>query len=132
MNTNSKRIQRVGYVLIVLVALVLILAGICKILDVGAEDMLEGLEKAGLSEYRTLISLTSLFCGVLLLIPAVRNFGLLMASAYWGGAIVCHLTYDDSVLMPASFLGVLWIGAAMCAASDSRLATGDDTKSCNS
>ena len=87
-------------------------------LNIGAEDMIEGLEKAGLIEYQTLISITSLLCGILLLIPPIWKFGLLMSSAYWGGAIVCHLTYDDSVLMPAVFLGLLWLGAGLLVAFD--------------
>lgn len=101
-----------------MVAVVLILACICKLLDVGAEDMIEGLEKAGLSDYVTLISLSSLICGLLLLIPPFWKLGLLMSSAYWGGAIVAHLTYDDSVLMPAIFLGLLWVGAGLELASE--------------
>ena len=72
--------------------------------------MVEGLEKARLIQHLSLISLTAIVCGVLLLIPYTRPFGILAASAYWGGAIVAHLTYNDSVILPASFQAILWVG----------------------
>ena len=103
----------VGRVLIILVAAVLILAGVLKIANLGADDMLEGLEKANLLQHKTLISAAAIVCGVLLLIPPVWKFGLVMSSSYWGGAIVAHLTYNDSVVMPAAFLLVMWAGAGL-------------------
>ena len=102
----------VGHILVALVATVLILAGLLKVVNIGAEDMLEGLEKARLMQHKTLISITAIVCGVLLLIPRTRWIGVLMATAYWGGAIVAHLTYNDSILLPAAFLAILWVGAA--------------------
>jgi hypothetical protein len=99
--------------LLALVAFILVLAGSLKIANVGAEDMLEGLEKAQLIQHKTLISITAIFSGILLLIPFTRWFGVLMATAYWGGAIVAHLTYNDAIALPAAFLVVLWMGAAL-------------------
>lgn len=117
---NSPTVRRIaGRVVVSLVGVVLILAGLLKFLNLGAEDMLEGLEKASLLQHRTLISSTAIVCGVLLLLPPVWKFGLLMASSYWGGAIVAHLTYNDSVLMPAVFLIVMWLGAALLASGES-------------
>ena len=101
---------RVSKTLILLVALVLILAGVLKLINVGAEDMLEGLQKAHLSQHQQWISLTAILCGVLLVIPGTERLGWLMATAYWGGAIVAHMTYNDSILMPAAFLCLLWGG----------------------
>ena len=92
-----------------LIAIVLLLAGILKLANVGAKDMVEGLEKAHLLQHRTLISVTAISCGALLLIPFTRLLGFLAATAYWGGAIVAHLSYNDSALMPAVFLGFMWL-----------------------
>lgn len=113
-NPQSKAALRIaGRVLVSLVAVVLILAGVLKLANLGAEDMVEGLKKANLFQHKTMISLAAIVCGVLLLIPPVWKFGLLMASSYWGGAIVAHMTYNDSVAMPAAFLLVMWLGAGL-------------------
>lgn len=109
----NKNASRSGLGLIGLVAVVLILAGILKLIHVGADDMLEGLKKAHLDQHTTLISCMAIVCGGLLLLPRIRLFAWLMAISYWGGAIVAHLTYDDSVVMPASFLAVLWLGVGL-------------------
>jgi hypothetical protein len=106
----SKSSRTTGRYILRAVAIALILAGGLKLLNYGAEDMIEGLQKANLIQHVTLISVTAIVCGILLLIPRTAIFGLLMSSAYWGGAIVAHLTYDDSIVMPGSFLGLLWVG----------------------
>jgi hypothetical protein len=107
---QSERPRTVGRLMLRTVALVLILAGGLKLAELGAEDMVEGLKKAKLIQHVTLISVTAIVCGTLLLIPRTAALGLLMSTAYWGGAIVAHLTYDDSVVMPAVFLSLLWAG----------------------
>ena len=111
---NKNRLFKIaGHVLICLVGVVLILAGALKIINVGADDMLEGLANARLMQHKTLISVTAIVCGLLLLVPRIWPLGVLMATAYWGGAIVAHMTYNDSVIMPASFLGLLWVGVGL-------------------
>lgn len=110
---SRSKLNLASNILYCLVAIVLILAGALKLVGVGAEDMVEGLEKAHLIQHLQLISLTAIVCGVLLLIPVSRQFGLLMSTAYWGGAIVAHLTYNDAVIMPAAFLALLWLGALL-------------------
>ena len=107
---TSKLATRIGWGITGVVGSILILAGALKLANLGADDMLEGLSKANLIQHKTLISVTAIVCGVLLLIPKTYPFGLLMTTAYWGGAIVAHLTYNDSVLMPAAFLVMTWVG----------------------
>lgn len=107
---HNERAGNVGRLMVRTVALVLILAGGLKLAELGAEDMVEGLKKAHLIQHVTLISVTAIVCGMLLLISRTAALGLLMSTAYWGGAIVAHLTYDDSIVMPAAFLALLWAG----------------------
>ena len=104
---------KIGTILVGVVAVVLLLAGFLKLINVGADDMVEGLQKANLGQHQTLISWVAILCGILLWIGPIRVFAVLMASAYWGGAMVAHLTYNDSVVMPAAFLVMLWIGFAL-------------------
>lgn len=110
---KAATVRRVAHVLLSLVAIVLLLAGTLKLIGAGAEDMTEGLEKAHLIQHLQLISVTAIVCGTLLIVPATRELGILMATAYWGGAIVAHLTYNDSVVMPAAFLVLLWAGVLL-------------------
>lgn len=112
-SVNEKNLRLASAIAICIVGVILILAGSLKLIGVGAEDMIEGLEKARLIQHVNLISLTAIICGLALLIPQTRAFGVLLATAYWGGAIVAHLTYDDSIAMPATFLGVLWLGVLL-------------------
>lgn len=115
---QSKQARTAGRYMVRAVALMLMLAGALKLAGLGAEDMVEGLNKANLIQHLTLISVTAIVCGSLLLIPRTRPFGLLMSTAYWGGAIVAHLTYNDSVIMPAGILTTLWIGHWLSAQAD--------------
>lgn len=110
---NPVRLRLAGQIILGAVAAVLILAGVFKLMDMGAEDMIEGLKKASLLQHKTTISITAIVCGALLFVPYTRWFGVLMSTAYWGGAIVAHMTYNDSIVMPAVFLGVMWAGAAI-------------------
>ena len=110
---NKRHYRIAGRALVGMVGAVLVLAGVLKLVNVGADDMVEGLEKANLLQHKTLISVTAIVCGCLLLIPKIWPFGVLMATAYWGGAIVAHLTYNDSVIMPAAFLTLQWLGVGI-------------------
>ena len=104
---KKSKTKIISNILIGVVAVVLILAGTLKLGGIGAEDMVEGLEKARLIQHLTLVSILSIACGILLLIPMTKRLGFLMASSYWGGAIVAHLTYNDSVTMPATSSSML-------------------------
>ena len=84
---KKSKTKIISNILIGVVAVVLILAGTLKLGGIGAEDMVQGLEKARLIQHLTLVSILSIACGILLLIPMTKRLGFLMASSYWGGAI---------------------------------------------
>ncbi|MCP4787349.1 MAG: hypothetical protein GY903_01480 [Fuerstiella sp.] len=125
---QSKRARIAGRLMVRTVALIMVLAGGLKLAGLGAEDMVEGLEKANLIQHLTLISVTAIVCGSMLLIPRARTVGLSMSSAYWGGAIVAHLTYNDSVLMPAGILTMLWMGQWLVAQAGADVTEDDDAE----
>ena len=105
------KLKLIGRSILIFSGTILFLAGFLKLINFGAEEMIEGLENANLLKYRIPISVLSVFIGILLVMPKLSTIGILFATAYWGGAIVAHLTYDDSFLMPAVFLGFIWVGA---------------------
>lgn len=59
----------------------------------------------------TVVACLEVLSALLYLIPRTRAAGLLVVSAFFGGAIATHMQHDQSVLVPAAFLGLLWLGA---------------------
>src|SRR5205814_5181067 len=51
-----------------------------------------------------LIAILEILSAVLFLIPVTRSFGLLMVSAYMGGAIATHVGHDQPFIQPAMVL----------------------------
>jgi hypothetical protein len=48
---------------------------------------------------------------VIFLIPLTRSAGLLLVSAYLGGAIATHLQHDLPLIQPSFVLLLIWLGA---------------------
>jgi hypothetical protein len=59
----------------------------------------------------TMIAILELACALLYLLPFTRSAGVLMVSAYMGGAVATHVQHDHSFLQPAIVLAILWFGA---------------------
>src|SRR5438552_11633423 len=56
------------------------------------------------------IAMLEILSAVLFLIPVTRSFGLLMVSAYMGGAIATHVGHDQPFIQPAMVLVIFWLG----------------------
>jgi hypothetical protein len=101
-----------GWLLTGLVALALIGAGQGKLLGTAPPEIFEQLASAGLTEETKLIGVGAILTALALLVPHTLSIGVLLASAYWGGAILVHMgPADDSYLVPAVLLIVTWAGA---------------------
>lgn len=59
----------------------------------------------------TLVAVLEILSALLFLIPPTRSAGLLMVSAYMGGAVATHVQHGELSLQPALFLALLWLGA---------------------
>jgi hypothetical protein len=106
---NSERARRIiGNSLIVFGDFALIASAIGKL--VGAPKMVEGLNRFGFEGKVHWLGALELLCAMLFLIPASRLFGLLMVSAFMGGAIATHLQHADSAISPGVILAILWSG----------------------
>ena len=117
----------IGSRVISVCALVLVASSLLKFAHPGA--VLTYLSSMGFEDMDVyLIAVIELTTAVLLLIPRTRGIGLLLASAYLGGAVAAHLaihrftTNDPFVafmamhthigtLEPGVLLGALWFGA---------------------
>ena len=114
MQTNSsspsKKRRITGTVVIVLGAVMLIGSAVAKfahVPQVVAQLGAMGFDGSKLMFIRTLEILSA----ALFLIPATRSIGLLMVSAYMGGAIATHVVHDQPAIQPAFVLAIFWLGA---------------------
>jgi hypothetical protein len=58
-----------------------------------------------------IIATLEILSALLFLFPRTRSLGLLLVSAYLGGAIATHFGHNESVLPPALILALFWTGA---------------------
>ena len=56
-----------------------------------------------------LIAALELASGVLFIVPRTRSAGLVLASAYMGGAIAAHMGHGESIAQPALVLAFIWL-----------------------
>ena len=56
------------------------------------------------------IAVLEIISALLFAYPRTRPFGLLMVSAYLGGAIAAHVGHDQTGLQPAIVLALIWLG----------------------
>ncbi len=111
----SKYRHTAGRILMVLVAVIMLLAGSGKLFGFAPEMVVEQLEGFGLGNDLFLIGLAEVVSAILLLIPATSSLGILMTTAFWGGAIVAHMAGDDyaGTAVPVVLLALTWAGALL-------------------
>ena len=97
----------VGWVLHVLIAGIMILAGSPKVLGMFPPEMPAQL---GLSVPLQVIGAGELATAILLLIPRTSSLGVLLASSFWGGAICLHMSKAESFVLQSALLLLTWVG----------------------
>ena len=107
MITQSKGRYTAAWVLTGLITFVFSLSALSKIL--GTQALVEMFEKFGLRNNMLLIGIGELVSGWLFLIPQTNSLGLLLMSAYLGGAIATHMQHSESYIVPAVLLSLVWI-----------------------
>ncbi len=101
----------IGYLMHFLLAALMILSGGMKLMG-GADGMGEEMPE-GLKNHLPLIAMGEIGSALLLLSGPTLAPGVLLGSAFWGGAIMAHLPKGESYLLQSSFLLVLWLAAAL-------------------
>jgi hypothetical protein len=71
----------------------------------------EAMVRYGLGEQAQLIGAGATLSAVLLLIPRTLSLGVLLTSAFWGGAICIHMAHGEPYLFQAVLLALTWVGA---------------------
>jgi hypothetical protein len=108
MQTSSNWKTIAGWVLHGLVGGSMILAGSAKVLGLFPQDQVA---KMGLSLPIEVIGAGELASAILLLIPRTSSLGLLLTSAFWGGAICLHMSKGEPFVLQSVFLLLTWTGA---------------------
>jgi hypothetical protein len=107
MNERKNWGKIAGLALHVLIGGLLICTGLQKVL--GSVPP-EALVKYGLAEQTRLIGAGAILTA-LLLIPRTASLGVLLASAFWGGAICIHMAHGESYNFQVILLVLTWAGA---------------------
>lgn len=105
---NKKASTIIFWVLSAGLSLMMLMSAAMKIS--GAEQIVEGLGKAGLGSYITLFGIIELAAVVLFLIPKTMKIGFLLLCCYLGGALSIELASGQPPVA-AVLLTVLWIAA---------------------
>jgi hypothetical protein len=71
----------------------------------------DALVKYGLGEQARLIGVGAILTALLLLTPRTASLGILLTSAFWGGAICIHMAHGEPYLVQAALLVLSWAGA---------------------
>src|SRR5207237_2567313 len=74
-----------------------------------AEAVVEAMSGWGLGDYVVLIGAGELVSAVLFLIPRTHSLGLLLLSAYMGGAIVTHMQHGEAFVAQSVILALVWV-----------------------
>jgi hypothetical protein len=96
-----------GWVLHGLIAGMMILAGSAKVFGLFPP---EEVAKLGLSLPIQVIGAGELASAILLLIPRTSSLGLLLTSAFWGGAICLHMSKGELFVLQSALLLFTWVG----------------------
>jgi hypothetical protein len=97
-----------GLALHVLVGGLLIFTGLQKV--IGSVPP-AALAIYGLGDQARLIGAGAVLSAALLLIPRTASLGVLLTSAFWGGAICIHMAHGEPYVLQAALLVLSWAGA---------------------
>ena len=107
MTSQSKGRRIAAWILTILISLLFIVSAIFKF--IGPPEVIQATEKWGLQNHLTLIGAGEMVSALLFLIPRTHSLGVLLLSAYMGGAIVTHMQNAEPYYVQSVMLVVIWI-----------------------
>lgn len=106
--TKSKARNIAAWVIIGLVGALVIMSATMKLTH--AEELVTNFTNWGLIDNLMFIGIGELIFIILFIIPRTSSLGFLLLTAHFGGAIATHLQHQESFVVPAIILTVIWIG----------------------
>ncbi len=107
MSGQNKGRRIAAWIMTGLITLVFIGSAVGKL--IAARPVAEMFEKWGLGGHLMLIGVGELVSALLFFIPRTNSLGVLLLSAYLGGAIVTHMQHGDPYIAPAVLLLLVWV-----------------------
>jgi len=77
---------------------------------IGAEQIVNNFETFGLQHMRLVIGAGEVASALLYAIPLTASLGVLLLSAYMGGAILAHMSHGEPYIVQSIILILIWLG----------------------
>lgn len=106
---QSKARHITAWILSALITLMFTISAVAKFLR--PSEVMIAVQKWNLTDELTMIGIGELVSALLFFIPKTHSLGVLLLSAYMGGAIVTHMQNDEPYIVQAITLLVIWIVA---------------------
>jgi hypothetical protein len=107
MPQQSKGLRITAWVLTGLLTALFVISAVAKLTN--SQQVVEMFQKWGLQDKTTLIGIGELASALLFAIPQTHTIGLLLLSAYMGGAIATHMQNGEQYISAAVILVIVWI-----------------------
>lgn len=72
-------------------------------------EVAENFSKWGIADWRIIIAFGEIISAILFLIPRTNILGLLLLSSHMGGAIMVHMSHQESFIFQAVILVLIWV-----------------------
>lgn len=109
MAKHSKARRIAAWILSSVITVLFIMSAVFKF--VRPPEVMAAVEKWNLRDELTMIGIGELVSALLFFIPRTHSLGVLLLSAYMGGAIVTHMQNDEPYFVQAITLLVIWVTA---------------------
>jgi len=107
MGQPSKVRSLAAWILTGLLSLLFLFSASVKLMR--PDEVVKAFANFGLGDYILLIGAGELVSAVLFLIPRTNSLGLLLLSAYMGGAIVTHMQHGEDFVAQSVILVLIWV-----------------------
>jgi hypothetical protein len=111
MKTTGRARRIAGWLLTGLLTALFVGSAAAKLLR--ADPVVEMFRKWGLGDDVLLIGVGELVSALLFAIPRTHSLGVLLLSAYMGGAIVTHMQHGEPYVAQSIILALIWVAGAL-------------------
>ena len=108
-NMKRKRKSILKWTPTAVVSLVVGLSAVMKI--IALPQLVEIYSRIGLVEYMTTLGLAEVLLVAIFIIPRTMRLGLLLLTAWFGGAMAVEFSHGNVFIFPAMILTLVWIAA---------------------